>query len=238
MMMEENPTEDGLTPQAPHQIPPAWTKDNLAYFCGYCHKEFGMLLRKHHCRHCGKVFCDECTRFRAKIPQMGIDEMVRICEYCRRDAQGLIGTESMQRPSEVKKCVQCAKGFGVVGPSAAKHNCQHCGKVFCADCTRWFAKIAHLGYDKEYVRVCETCKDLPNTFSRLYEWQRDSDVTACNECLAEFTRSFRRHHCRHCGKIFCSKCLKAKALVLGDPKPQKICNACSTSGSSDLKVVK
>ena len=56
-------------------------------------------------------------------------------------------------------------------------------------------------------------------------------MKCCPACLF-------RHHCRHCGKIFCSKCLKAKALVLGDPKPQKICNACSTSGSSDLKVVK
>lgn len=71
---------------------------------------------RHHCRYCGKVFCDECTRFRAKIPHMGIHDMVRICEYCRQEGVGLIGPASWQRDSEAKACEGCAKPFW--GPMA------------------------------------------------------------------------------------------------------------------------
>eukprot|EP00667_Euglena_gracilis_P020246 EG_transcript_21880 len=216
---------------------PTWTRDELVHFCGCCQKEFGLLIRKHHCRYCGKVFCDECTRFRAKIPHMGIHDMVRICEYCRQEGVGLIGPASWQRDSEAKACEGCAKPFW--GPMAklTKYHCCYCGKVFCEDCTRWYAKIVSLGYDKEHVRVCGVCKDRPDTFSGLYEWQRNADHTDCNQCHAPFTTTVRRHHCRGCGRIFCGKCLPGKALFPGTPKPQKVCSDCVQRSGPDFTIV-
>ncbi|CEP62367.1 phosphatidylinositol-3-phosphate binding protein LALA0_S05e04060g [Lachancea lanzarotensis] len=35
-----------------------WTPDNFATACNLCKKHFGLTLRKHHCRLCGKIVCD------------------------------------------------------------------------------------------------------------------------------------------------------------------------------------
>jgi len=37
-------------------------------------------------------------------------------------------------------------------------------------------------------------------------WMRDSNTKTCLNCEAPFTTFRRRHHCRYCGLIFCSKC--------------------------------
>lgn len=42
--------------------------------------------------------------------------------------------------------------------------------------------------------------------SRERFWIDDSLVKCCYECDATFTLFNRRHHCRKCGKVFCSKC--------------------------------
>ena len=37
-------------------------------------------------------------------------------------------------------------------------------------------------------------------------WQKDDHSPTCVGCSASFTFTTRRHHCRNCGKIFCSSC--------------------------------
>jgi anaerobic ribonucleoside-triphosphate reductase len=37
-------------------------------------------------------------------------------------------------------------------------------------------------------------------------WMPDSVSKECYECGDKFTTFRRRHHCRVCGQIFCSKC--------------------------------
>ena len=39
----------------------------------------------------------------------------------------------------------------------------------------------------------------------LPEMQPDADVSVCNNCHAEFGWFTRKHHCRTCGLIYCSK---------------------------------
>jgi 1-phosphatidylinositol-3-phosphate 5-kinase len=41
------------------------------------------------------------------------------------------------------------------------------------------------------------------------EWQPDSEYKECKECSSTFNCFFRRkHHCRLCGEIFCSRYFK------------------------------
>jgi len=46
-------------------------------------------------------------------------------------------------------------------------------------------------------------------------WQSDSLVAQCNGCNKRFGTFLRRHHCRGCGKLFCSTCCQAN-LALSD----------------------
>jgi len=60
------------------QPPPFENKNN----CTKCHVPFGILKRKHHCRNCGKTYCQECSSKSIPIPQFGFVEPVRVCEIC------------------------------------------------------------------------------------------------------------------------------------------------------------
>ena len=42
-------------------------------------------------------------------------------------------------------------------------------------------------------------------------WQPDEAASACQRCKAEFGFTLRRHHCRHCGLVFCIKCAACTA---------------------------
>eukprot|EP01065_Artemidia_motanka_P009391 TRINITY_DN14795_c0_g1_i1.p1 TRINITY_DN14795_c0_g1~~TRINITY_DN14795_c0_g1_i1.p1 ORF type:complete len:736 (+),score=166.99 TRINITY_DN14795_c0_g1_i1:54-2210(+) len=37
-----------------------WQPDSQASCCNLCKKEFGLLRRRHHCRYCAMIFCDDC----------------------------------------------------------------------------------------------------------------------------------------------------------------------------------
>lgn len=41
-----------------------------------------MFRRRHHCRACGRVFCDGCSKYRSPIPLYGITTRVRVCRLC------------------------------------------------------------------------------------------------------------------------------------------------------------
>lgn len=46
-----------------------WVDSNLIYKCQNCEKSFGILIRKHHCRACGGVFCSSCCNKYIEIPK-------------------------------------------------------------------------------------------------------------------------------------------------------------------------
>jgi len=61
-------------------------------------------------------------------------------------------------------------------------------------------------------------------------WEKDDNVDKCRHCRVEFTFFKRRHHCRCCGRIFCSQCCpKAGLPVFGDDF--RACSECKESRS-------
>lgn len=59
-----------------------WVPDRLAQTCYKCHKEFSFLVRKHHCRICGNVFCKDCTKKMVEGKFWGFQKETKVCEYC------------------------------------------------------------------------------------------------------------------------------------------------------------
>uniref|UniRef100_A0A1B6E4K9 FYVE, RhoGEF and PH domain-containing protein 6 n=2 Tax=Clastoptera arizonana TaxID=38151 RepID=A0A1B6E4K9_9HEMI len=58
-------------------------------------------------------------------------------------------------------------------------------------------------------------------------WIPDTKVSMCQVCTAEFTITFRRHHCRSCGKVVCSLCSDYKApLQYKKFQPKRVCEDC------------
>jgi hypothetical protein len=59
-----------------------WQPDDAVSACPSCAVEFTFLTRKHHCRACGLVFCDQCTKHRLLLPVVDAKEKVRVCSGC------------------------------------------------------------------------------------------------------------------------------------------------------------
>ncbi|PSR99394.1 FYVE zinc finger-domain-containing protein [Coniella lustricola] len=47
---------------------PRWQPDAEVTFCPICRTQFSFLVRKHHCRKCGRVVCSSCSPHRITIP--------------------------------------------------------------------------------------------------------------------------------------------------------------------------
>uniref|UniRef100_A0A8C1WZD7 Lateral signaling target protein 2 homolog n=1 Tax=Cyprinus carpio TaxID=7962 RepID=A0A8C1WZD7_CYPCA len=65
-------------------------------------------------------------------------------------------------------------------------------------------------------------------FEDLPEWVPDEACNSCIACKAPFTVIRRKHHCRSCGKIFCSRCSSHSAPLprYGQMKPVRVCTHC------------
>jgi len=65
------------------QSPQTWIPDEAFNKCQICKEiEFGFFTRRHHCRHCGRLCCSECSNYKAKLPSFGFKEDVRVCKEC------------------------------------------------------------------------------------------------------------------------------------------------------------
>jgi len=71
--------------------------------------------------------------------------------------------------------------------------------------------------------------DLNASTDARPEWAPDDSATACSICLEDFSFFRRKHHCRHCGQIFCWTCSDYFIELprnFGYTGPQRTCQAC------------
>lgn len=57
-----------------------WVDETKVNDCRGCSKPFSMIVRKHHCRNCGDVFCGTCSSFKILLPSY--TERQRVCLHC------------------------------------------------------------------------------------------------------------------------------------------------------------
>lgn len=48
----------------------------------------------------------------------------------------------------------------------------------------------------------------------FFRWLADDSAQVCPLCSQKFTQIRRKHHCRQCGKVLCSKCCNEKVTQL------------------------
>ncbi|XP_045117502.1 RUN and FYVE domain-containing protein 2-like isoform X3 [Portunus trituberculatus] len=60
------------------------------------------------------------------------------------------------------------------------------------------------------------------------QWAPDKEASNCRLCEKEFSISRRRHHCRHCGNIFCHGCSDNTMPLPSSARPVRVCDTCHT----------
>lgn len=66
---------------------PRWVPDRECSRCMQCDTKFDFIRRKHHCRRCGRCFCDKCCSKKLPLPRMCFVDPVRQCSDCSLASQ-------------------------------------------------------------------------------------------------------------------------------------------------------
>jgi len=75
MIQSLNNSYTGATAQRVRVLPESqWEKDSAHATCQQCCISFTLLNRKHHCRYCGRVLCDNCSSYKIR--------KLRACKTC------------------------------------------------------------------------------------------------------------------------------------------------------------
>ncbi|XP_055804812.1 protein FREE1-like [Solanum dulcamara] len=76
-----------------------WVPDEAVRKCTACAADFSAFNRKHHCRNCGDIFCDNCTQGRVALTADEDAQPVRVCDRCMAEVTQRLSnaTESMTK---------------------------------------------------------------------------------------------------------------------------------------------
>lgn len=78
-------------------VAPLWTPDAERSTCQKCDAMFSLIFRRHHCRSCGDVVCDNCSTHRFLLLHLDTKKEVRVCDACYKTLSG--GSEIKRRSS-------------------------------------------------------------------------------------------------------------------------------------------
>ena len=172
-----------------------------------CGRRLGNTNGNVNCRHCGKLFCEEHTMYQMKLSRSAQHEPVRgawcrVCETCYKSRQGYIdhGFErnhtneflSSRRRTVDKAYLEVSRLEKrlskltqlLANPPPPEREQSASGFLWSLS-----------GSNKNHIRSLE---------QSVVTWEDDASVIQCPFCQQPFTQySFRRHHCRICGRVVC-----------------------------------
>ncbi|TPP55287.1 Ribosomal protein S27 family protein [Leishmania donovani] len=102
----------------------AWQDDDSVTECNNCHTTFTFLIRRHHCRLCGYVFCAHCSNYSVPLT-MGSLPQRRMKHKRRRLVQG---------PNSYfmdVSCPRCRQVTVVYSHATTSVECKGCSKKLC-----------------------------------------------------------------------------------------------------------
>lgn len=83
--------------------PTLWMPDHTSDFCTKCQRHFWVADRKHHCRHCGLLFCHSCSSSKAPVPKENLLQPVRVCDDCFASLTKVVGPQELRGEEEADK---------------------------------------------------------------------------------------------------------------------------------------
>lgn len=174
-----------------------------------CDRRLGPLAGSVNCRCCGRLFCEEHTMYQMKLSRSAAHEPVRgvwcrVCETCYKSRGGYtdlgltrdhtasftaMRTQRVDRHrleiQRLEKRLSKLTRLLVDAPADAAGNG-----------TSLLGPVASLSGQKNQRKLIE---------QSVVTWEDDAAVAKCPFCRQEFgSWTFRRHHCRICGRVVCA----------------------------------
>lgn len=107
-----------------------WVRDDDATHCMCCHRAaFTMLIRRHHCRRCGRVVCFACSAHRMRIPDLYEDVEVRVCNDCFSRTEEVQRKRTQDANAEAQAGMAHIAGSGRRARDSDAYKWQLCGNI-------------------------------------------------------------------------------------------------------------
>ncbi|CAG8186083.1 unnamed protein product [Penicillium salamii] len=158
------------------------------------------------CRSCGKLFCEEHTMYQMKLSRAAHHEPVRgiwarVCETCYKSREGYNDHNGTTRNQ--------TDAFKSIRKQTVDKDFLEISRLE-KRLTRLTQLLANLPPDQIHPSATKLWslawqgdqrKELEQT---IVSWQDDASVSRCPFCQQDFSGyTFRRHHCRTCGRVVC-----------------------------------
>ncbi|KAF2402097.1 hypothetical protein EJ06DRAFT_374208 [Trichodelitschia bisporula] len=166
------------------------------------------------CRCCGRLFCDEHTQCEMKLSRAARHDPVRgtwsrVCESCYTSREGYNDHRGLERNHTADFV-------------AARRRIVDKNYLEVARLEKRLTKLTQLLAAGGKQRVIE---------QSVITWEDDASVPKCRFCQQEFAYSFRRHHCRLCGRVVCgdprTECSQLVGLnIPGGTVDVRMCKDC------------
>lgn len=197
-----------------------WEPDADVSACRGCDRRFTFFLRRHHCRRCGRIYCDACTAAREhlsadeivydhEMPEMAaaeVDGVSRVCNQCASDRRELEENHSIvanvfDMVGRMRRRVASTESVPATSDDASENASE------IDECPVCETPIRNLGPPEreEHIRAClesGTAHALQNTRYLVSMLSADSPLAGseCIICMEEFEAgtAVARLHCLCC----------------------------------------
>ena len=175
-----------------------------------CEKRLGPLNGNINCRNCGKLFCEDHTMYQMKLSRSAAHDPTRgywcrVCETCYKSREGyndhnglvldhtaaFVATRTKKVERQNLEIQRLEKRLTKL-TSLLAHPPEDTG----SNGAGLLAPVATLSGQRNPRKLIE---------QSVVAWEDDASVSNCPFCQQEFgSWTFRRHHCRICGRVVCA----------------------------------
>lgn len=198
-----------------------WQRRGVQDLCSepMCRKPLTPTNGAINCRHCGKLFCEEHTMYQMKLSRSAQHEPVRgvwcrVCETCYKSRDGYNDKRGLERDhmskfSEIRRRGVDKNNLEI---SRLEKRLTRLTQLLANP----QAQVPQQAASKRWSLSWSQIDPLKALEQSVVSWQDDADVPRCPYCQQDFTTyTFRRHHCRTCGKVVCGDSATGCSLTIG-----------------------
>jgi len=192
------------TPPTPHQVHAQWERDGSVHECRDCHRRFNLITRRHHCRRCGRIFCDRCSSYRAVLDPSDVvhdpafpdstssSSSHRVCRSCYEEVNANVpsplqigGGRSMER-------IVVDQGRLSVSPAGRRRSSSQISDLNeCPVCGQNLEELGPSSVQEAHVKLClegGSGTSPPTAKYLVYKLPAESALIGveCVICLEEF----------------------------------------------------
>lgn len=189
-----------------------WQATTIDDYCTdpTCGRSLGPIAGSINCRHCGRLFCEEHTMYQMKLSRSANHEPVRgywarVCETCYKSREGyndhnglLVDHTNTFAETRRKKVERHNLEVSRLEKRLTKLTrlLANPPERLPASNGSILSPMTSLAGQKNPRKIIE---------QSVVTWEEDNEVPKCPFCQQEFgSWTFRRHHCRICGRVVCA----------------------------------